>query len=420
MFNFNKFLKTALVAGLMVTMAPDAKPMNKSTKFDEKELSKFILAQDYDAATAYAEKHLAGPQSDVAFDAIQKLRFDHCDQYCLYMDIYNFSDRKRKGVNVGSGEIVYVLKSMIFQMLLLPGEIACCLARGDDPQALMDLFTEFQFVYNHWFTKYFCQDKEMFDKQSLYKYITVLQGAVGETATADESFAAPEDAEEDDEKAPKSFKEMWDRKKIAPPFPVWAFYCKKLADGYLMGRTYRMGFGTPKPQERNACENGETVRLHARIRKECWNESCLAARGCETWEAFWALKLADLIPKQLGKLVKGFKKDVARDGVDGITDGVSGMALGSEKKGPAKAATDAGLGRSAPQKAAEPKPKAALGKPSGDGTEDGKTPEKQELKKADSADSNGTDAVTNGGTNGVVGDAVVKDEKAAATTNAAS
>jgi hypothetical protein len=226
-----------------------------------------LANQDYKAVDLCVKDYLDSRQSTKFLDWIQIKIETQKDPYCFYRYIRNNAMVKRSRKTVEGLIFEKTLRSMIAHLILIAGDIAVCLASGDE-LSILDQYKLFRDTYEHWYSEYFLEERISFER----------------------SFEA-------------ACKWLNEKEHIKAPYHIWIRYTKQGGDRYTgFFNTCSINFTNPPQRQRKSCALKQISELTNEWRAQSLKESLAVLAKIKSWDKFFALGLEDLNPLTIFEL----------------------------------------------------------------------------------------------------------------------
>lgn len=234
----------------------------KVIEFDEKIFNNYLQVQDYTHLEPITYEFLEVQHKSKVFDLIEKGMIEKKDPFCLYTHIRSKVLIKRNNGTLGSMDIALILRNMVISLMLLAGDLACCIVFGGEESVTHDMgYACFRNHYEHWYEKHLAQDAVEFKLvcEAVVKWIDQM-------------------------------------KNIQQPSPYWVryFYQESLPFRWVIH------FNTPKQNELRAFNKESLKDLITKERAESQADFIQTLQSCNDWATFFKLGLLkDLNKKTL-------------------------------------------------------------------------------------------------------------------------
>ncbi|MFA6527506.1 MAG: hypothetical protein WCT20_03735 [Candidatus Babeliales bacterium] len=264
----------------------------KVIEFDEKIFNDCLLSQDYSKLENMTYTLIQVEHKTKILDLIKAGASEKKDPFCLYTYIRNKVLTKKNGT-LESDDVALILKNMIISLMLLAGDLACCIALHGDDSILRDLnYACLRNHYAHWYRKHLDQDSIDFKviRESVIRWVA-----------------------EETQKMEHTKNDTSNEKiKTEQPSPFWVryFYEEQIF------RRWVIHFRTPTADELQSYKRQANKHQVLAIRLESQNEFVETFNTCNDWQSFFKLGLLkDLNKRILGNDEVNEEKNVLQQAV---------------------------------------------------------------------------------------------------------
>lgn len=255
---------TSAHGAFLATWMRTPKPLD----FKENVSTQYLQNQDYTVLEPMMCELIEVQHKSKVFDFIEKGIAEKKDPFCLYTYIRSKVLTKRSNGILGSNDMALILRNMLISLMLLAGDLTCCIVFGDESSERDKNYIMFRDNYAHWFTKHLAIDAPDFKP-----VCNLLNEWIEGTA------------------------------KIEQPSPYWVRY---FYPDILFPYRLIIHFATPKANELRAIHDQAIKDFIMKKRLESQQDFLTVLRTCNDWPTFFKLGLlSNLNKKSLQPFIDG-------------------------------------------------------------------------------------------------------------------